>query len=280
VAPIATAQADAPAATSIAISSAGRNGSTVDVAGTLTLGADALVPITVADDPSGDSSIPGIGLDLGKVTVTLDLAGNKLVYTVNIFDMLPVAQLQGPPGFGYFAPIMVDGADASLWLAQGNAGGNFPPATAKFWTLCHQAGGYVCDSPITGTIGNGALTWNLPFGKAAISPGSTVEVGTGVLCPGLCTGEWAVVLGNDGPGDDTTLSGYRVPGGVQVGIAALDVPDDQIELEPVSVNKATGAWSGSVAAPSAPGTYRVVATSCWGLLDAPTCATSSTTLTM
>lgn len=277
---VGTIPAGAADTTSVTVASATAAGASIQVAGTLTLGADALAPVTLVDDPQGDSTVSGAGLDFGKVTVTTDLAGSKLTYTINTFDMPPVVN-QTAPFYGYISPIMVDGNDAPRYfLAAGNIGANFPPAIGRFWALCTNAAGYACGTVLTGTMGSNVITLNLPFAKAAIKRGSTVEVGAGLACPGLCSTIWAVLLFNNTGGDSGAFIGFKVPGEVRLGIGPADTPVGNIATDTPATVKADGTWTGSIGAPGAPGEYQVVARSCWGSTEEPVCATGTAAVTI
>lgn len=268
---------DAP--TTVGIASALRSGATISVEGTLALGPEASASVTIADDPAADALTPGLGQDVTKVTVTPNLASKRLTYTMTVPDQIsPEAPMA--PGTGFVAPFTVDGENANLYLATGFAGSSFPPAAGKWWALCNVTNGsYACPVALTGTMGNDSITLQLPFTRAAIQPGSIIEAGSGAnACIGLCSLPWAVVMQYSW-NDSAEVSGFYVPGGVRLGIATATTPTESVVTEDVA-EVAEDVWSGTLAAPTKAGAYKIVARSCSGLAETPTCATATIPFTV
>lgn len=272
--------AGAAETTSVQFTSAVANGGTIAVDGTVAFGDDALGPVLLAEDPAGDAAAGGAGQDLAGISVSTDLAGRKVTYHVGVHDMLPTGM--PAPFYGYTAPIMVDGDDSGgLFLGAGNSGSgwNGAPQPTTWWALCASPENtYSCPTALTGTMDTEGLTIDLPFARAGIEPGSTIEPGAGIACGGVCSTAWAVVLFNN-LGDDVFYSGYRVPGGVEVAVVPAGTPVGN-SWQGAGTVDAQGAWSATVAAPAQPGDYDVAARACWGSIDELLCAQATTTITL
>ncbi len=276
------APAAAAETTSVEITGAFRVGNHVLADGMLALGSDATGPVQIADDPQGDAAPPGVGLDYGKVTVTPDLGAQQLTYSIATFDMLPVPGMPGAPAFGYTIPIAVD-ADASrgFFLAAGNAGAHWPPSATTFFSLCESvSGSYSCPRLLQGSWANNRITLTVPFSAIAVKPGSVVEPSGGLACPGVCNTVWAGLLFNNNGGDSGPADAFNVAGGVRLGIGTASTPDASVSATVPATVGADGGWSGALPAPTKAGEYKLVAKSCWGTVDAPTCATASMPFTV
>ncbi|MDQ3991279.1 MAG: hypothetical protein M3245_03065 [Actinomycetota bacterium] len=261
---------------SVAITGAAGLGATILVDGTVVVGEEALAPVALAEDAQGDAAVAGAGLDFGAVSASTDLAAQTVTYSITTYDMPPGGHA---PFYGYSAPIMVDGFDSTHFLATGNTGAGFPPQAGPFWALCRIDGGYICDRPLQGTMASNRITITLPFAEAGIRPGSVIETGGGVACEGLCSSPWAVLRFSDGTGGDRSpLAGFNVPGGVRLGIARSSIPASSITTDVLPILGPDGTWSASLTRPGPAGNYRVVARSCWGTVEAGTCAEASVTL--
>lgn len=266
--------------TEVAVTGASATGGTVSLTGTIAFGTDATGPILVGEDPEGDATVSGVGIDFGDVTIATNPTTRRLTYAIEVYDMLPVAG-QSAPFYGYTLPISVDGADNASFLAAGNAGANFPPATGPWRALCSApAGSYTCPTPLNGTMDASGITIQLPFSSAGIQPGSVVEPGSAVACGGgICTTLWAGLLFNNTAGDSGFLAGYKVPGQVRVGIAAAGTPPSEVATTTNATVAADGTWTAALAAPGA-GAHVVVARSCWGNAESLQCAEGSSTVTV
>jgi hypothetical protein len=108
--------------TTISVGGAAVSGANIAVTGTLTLGTDALSAFTVGTDGSGDARLSGAGLDLGNLTVTPNLTGKNLKFSLALNDGSSTGGTAPAAGVG--VPVVVDGEDHTWWLAAGNAGSN------------------------------------------------------------------------------------------------------------------------------------------------------------
>lgn len=267
--------------TTLTVDSTTPTGGALAVSGTIAFGDDATGPITIGTDGSGDASVSGVGLDFGEVTIAADPAGSKLTYGIQVHDMPPGAE-QSAPFFGYTLPIQVNADDSNGWfLAAGNAGANFPPATGPFWSLCTAPeGSYTCSVALQGTMDGDGITITLPYFRAGIEPGSVVEPGAAAGCGGgVCSTLWAGVLFNNTGGDSGFVDAYTVPGEVEVGIAPAGTPPGSVETTTITAADPSGTWTTALPDPG-PGDHVVVARSCWGNAFDKVCAEGSTTITI
>jgi len=282
--------AGAQTATSISIGSANTSGSNIAISGSVAYGDDAAAPIQVSEDPAGDDADGGAvpnGMDLGNASIATDLAGKKLTFSFGVHDQTPGAKMA--PAFVYAWPFMVDGVDEMRFLSSGTAGswtGLGPAADPNGWfRLCQVTDGYICATPLTGTMGNGKVEIALPFSRAAITPGALIEQGTGG-CSSLCSTFNPTAFFFDSFGGDTSSPvGYQMPGEVKLGIAPAGTPDASVSTPAratvaIGSGKASGTFTGSVLKPASAGEYKVVARTCFGNVDAATCFTTSTPFTV
>ena len=285
-----TQSAGAQTATSLSIGSATASGANVAISGAVSYGDDAAAPIVVSEDPMGDDADGGQipqGTDLGNASIATDLAGKKLTFSFGVYDQTPGAKMA--PAFVYAWPFMVDGVDEMRFLSSGTAGswtGLGPAADPNGWfRLCQVTDGYICATPLTGTMGNGKVEIALPFSRAAITPGALIEQGTGG-CSSLCSTFNPTAFFFDSFGGDTSAPvGYQMPGEVKLGIAPAGIPDGSVSTPveatvSIGSGKASGTFSGSVPKPASPGEYKVVARSCFGNVEQPICVTTSTPFTV
>lgn len=272
--------AGAAPTTEVTVTGTTSAGGTLAVTGTISLGDDATGPILVGEDAQGDATVSGVGVDFGDVTIAANPTSRRLTYSIEVYDMLPVAGQSGPL-YGYTLPIAVDGVDNASFLAAGNAGANFPPAAGPWRALCSApAGSYSCPTPLQGTMDASGITIQLPYSSAGIQPGSLVEPGAAVGCGGgICTTVWAGILFNNTGGDSGFLVGYKVPGQVRVGLAPLGTPPSEVATTASATVNADGTWTAALPAP-APGEHVMVARSCWGNADELRCAEGSTAVSV
>jgi hypothetical protein len=272
--------------TTLAVTNAVASGSTISVAGLLTLGADAAEPMTVSTDPQGDARFNAAGYDLGDSTVVADFSGTspRLVVRQQIFDGL--ADEDGnPPGQGYSWPLQVSGAGGDpLWLGAGSRGTNFTPADSWWTGLCRLGeGGWACDTPVPGSVTGDAITWTVPFAMLQAKPGRTVEAGTvyggtprSFVWPSL------IVTHSAAPIDSApAVAPYLIPGLVEAGIAPAGAAPHQVNFAASApFAHRTGEYQLSLSAPSAPGDYTVWVRSCFGDVEEPTCVLGSHPLSL
>jgi hypothetical protein len=265
----------------LAVTDAVAGGSTITVQGLLTLGADATEPMTVSTDPQGDARVNAAGYDLGDSTVVADFSGSspRLIVRQQIFD--GVADGDGnPPGQGYSWPIAVDGAGGDpLWLAAGSRGTNFTPADGWWTGLCTAgADGWICGSPVPGSVTSDAITWTVPFNMLQAKPGKTVGAGTAYGgSPRSFVWPSVLVTQSTAPVDSApAVSSYLIPGLVEAGIASTGVSPHQVAYTAsAQFAHRTGEYQLSVSTPSAPGDYTIWVRSCFGDVEEPTCVLGS-----
>jgi hypothetical protein len=267
--------------TTLAVTEAVASGSTITVAGSLTLGADAAEPMTVSQDPQGDARINAAGYDLGDSTVVADFSGTspRLVVSQQIFD--GAADGEGhPPAQGYSWPIAVEGAGGDpLWLAAGSRGTNFTPSDS-WWTGMCTAGtdGWICNTPIAGSVTGDAITWTVPFSMLQAKPGKIVGAGTAYGgSPRSFVWPSVLVTQSTAPIDSApAVLPYLIPGLVEAGVApAGSSPHQAAYTASAPFAHRTGEYQLSVPTPSAPGDYTIWVRSCFGDAEEPTCVLGS-----
>ena len=281
---------------SIAISGAAVSGGNVVVSGTAAYGPDAVGPLVVATDATGDAGDAGnrAGLDIKDLSIQALLKAKKVVFTMGIEGL--AAPVDGnAPATGFHWPIVVDADEKYRWLGGGSAGTNLPPRTAKWVGVCENeaAGGgtegWNCPGSIPGAITSTAVRWELPFkyqtGLAPIAYGSSIEGSGGVYCGVPCSWPWpSVVVGAAAPSDFADAPAmYKVPGEIRLGIAPAGTPESSVSYSGTATFTASddsaGSFSGIANAPAAAGSYTVWVKSCFGA-DGTTCVTGSRDITI
>ena len=278
---IAALPAGAADATTLTVTSAVTNGSVITVAGLLTLGADATEPMTVSTDPQGDARVSAAGFDLDASTVVADFSSSspRLVVRQQIFGGL--ADPDGnPPGQGYSWPIQIDdGGGDPLWLAAGSKGTNFLPSEGWWTGLCSiSADGWLCDSPVPGSVTADAITWIVPFTMLQARAGRTVGAGTAYGgTPRSFVWPSVIVTSSTAPLDTASAAfPYLIPGLVEAGIAATGTLPSQVSFTTSApFAHRTGQYQLTLPAPAQPGDYTIWVRSCFGDAEAPTCVLSS-----
>lgn len=258
-------------------------GGTISVSGTLTLGTDATGATIVGTDGAGDASPPGMGFDLGDASVTPDLAGKKLTLAVKVNDGIPGVDGIGPAA-GYVWPIGFDGVDTGLWLGAGTFVSGWPPKAGKWHELCTStAGSYSCGTVVPGAMSASLVSWTIPFKGPGTSGynatyGSTLDVGGSA--PGSpAVIPWAVATFAQTI-DSVGITGYKIPGGVEVGIAPAGTLESKVQYTSGGAfNPATSKFTVTAPTP-APGSYTVFVRSCFGLTEEPICLKTSQPLTV
>jgi hypothetical protein len=276
-----TVPAGAVDASTIAINSAVRNGAAVTVQGLLTLGDDALTPVTVSEDAAGDARLPAGGFDIGNSTVGVDYTGTspRLVVTQLLND--GAADADGnPPAQGFSWPIQVDaGSGDPLWLAAGSRGTNIPPGDA-WWTGLCTAGedGWICGTPLPGSVTTDAITWNIPFSSLGAKAGKSISASTAFgASPRSFVWPSVIVTQSTAPIDSAPAPlTYLIPGLVEAGIAPVGTHPGLVGFNTSApFAHRTGAYTLNVPAPASPGTYTVWVRSCFGDPEDSTCVLNS-----
>lgn len=283
------APAGATSTTSVAISSAAVSGTTISVSGAIALGDDALAPSVVVTDGAGDDPSGGRapnGLDLKSGSIQYVPASKALKFTVTVYNPPPSGSpTPGAPAYVYDWQISTDGTDNNQFLSAGAIGTNFPPRTGPGYALCsNSSAGWDCSQSISGTWAGDTITMTVPLTKIQAKPGSVIGTGATLGSAPTLTSTLnpSIELFYDTGGDDAQASDYTIPGGVQLAVVPSGTPVDAIDPEafsPATVAK-DGTYKASLAKPGKAGNYDVVALSCFGNMDAPTCTSAVSTITV
>jgi hypothetical protein len=277
------APAAAVDATSIAVSTSTVGATAVTVTGVLTLGDDALAPVTVSTDAAGDARPNAAGLDLGDTTMTVDYSATAPRLIVQQKVQGSMASADGnPPALGYGWPIAVSGATGDpRWRGAGSRGTNFTPRDG-WWTGVCSAGsaGWSCASDVEGVANAEGITWKVPFSMIQGRVGRTIGGSTAFGGnPRSFVWPSAFVLMGTAPSDTASNAlPYLIPGLVEAGIAPVGVPIWEVPFvanpstNSASFNARTGAFSMNVPKPSTTGDHTLWVRSCFGDPEAPTCA--------
>jgi hypothetical protein len=271
--------------TSVAVSGATVGTSTIAVTGAIDFGTDVTGDLLLGEDPSGDATVKGAGLDIGSISVRPDIAGKKLIWTLTVTD--GAAAIGGaPPMTGYMVPIM-NGQDKWRWLAAGTEGSNFGQS-AKWTGVCQNEladgtqGGWSCPTMISGSVTPTAITWTQRFTEMspAIAYGSMIE-SSSILCGAPCTFAWPVgAVGAASPVDTMgSMNAYKVPGEVTLAIAPTGANPGAFTTK-ATFNGTSKTFAGSVPKPANPGNYTVWAQTCFGDGYEPTCVVGSRDITI
>ena len=234
------------------------------------------VPVTVGTDADGDATPGAIGADVRKLTIARP-SGNNLKFTMEIDDFYTGVPV---PNIVYLWPLMVNGEDTQLFLMAG-AGRGFPSPSADpgFAVMQNSADGFAPVADVSGTLGNGGVTWTVPMGSIAGKAGDNIDQGSGAPASTRAGIHQIVWLESPQYDSFTVREPYTIPGNlVELGIAPAGTPEDAVPLTvKATVNNTTGAFSGSLPKQATPGEYVVVAKACFG---PQSCGLSSTTITV
>lgn len=247
------------------------------------------VPVVVAEDPSGDAPVGGLGLDVTSATFSRpDPASSTLRLEVEVADATP--QVHGGPATVYHYPLTVNGEIGSCgggtgyWFPEVRiASLNPPAATPSFRLMCDLSPGAVATGPtIPGGIGGGELWWQFSMNQIGAQPGDTIGHGGDCVDPGTTTSPpGASWICNNATGDAVFLSDYVIPGAtVRLGIAAAGDPVDLATLTvDASVDAGAGSFAGVLPVPAEAGEYVVVAEACYADGDCGRMATQTISIT-
>lgn len=260
------------------------DGATISVSGGATF---VDVPVVVAEDPSGDATVGGVGTDITTVTFSRpDPASSNLRLVAGVADQTP--QINGAPTSLYHFPVAVNGAIANCgggtgyWFPEARiASLNPADAAPSFRLMCDLSPGAVATGPdIEGAFGDGTVEFEFSMTLMGADPGDTLIHGGDCVDPGTTSsppgGAW---LCSNGGGDAVLLDDYVIPEAtVSVGIAPAGTPPELVETNlGATVDPATGAYELQTSAPADPGDYVVAAEACYGPGN---CGRSSTTVTI
>lgn len=241
-------------------------GRSLAVSGRVVNGADGAGAIQVADDEAGDDvdAVVPNGLDITTASLQADLAKKLLTFHVELGDAMPGLTIQ--PGFVMNWQLTVDGNDIGNFIQAGQ-GGLIPPTPGPYFYLCRiSADEFSCDNALDGEFTETGVTVQVPFGLLDAKPGS--KIGTSGAIGGAETIATTVGVGGGGflknnGGDDAAARDYSVPGGVSLGVARAGTALSKVVYS-VTPRVKGASFSGSVPKPKKPGTYIVVARTCFG----------------
>ena len=270
--------------TTVTITNAAVDATTITVDGLLTLGADATTPLTVSTDPQGDARVPAGGLDLGDSTIHADFSGTtpRLVVQQKVFGGMGE---DSPSGLGFSWPIRIDaGGSEPQWLGAGSSNTNFPPSGGWWTGVCtNGADGWLCDSAVPGTVTKEAITWAVPFNIMQARSGRVVSASPAHGGrPNAFV--WPSVLVTAGSGSVDTARApaeYLIPGLVEAGLAPAGAPVGGVTWSgEAPFSHRTGTFQLKVPTPAQPGTYDLWVRSCFGDGYEPTCVLTTQPLTL
>lgn len=275
---LAAAPATAEETSTLTVDGVAISGGTLSVAGTAVFGDDLLGPVEVWSDATGDAVVNGVGLDLTSGTIATNLASRQVIFKMAVAD--GVAPINGsPPATGFQWPISANGEDFTRWLGAGNQGSN--ESATEFTALCSNdpGPGWACPDQLAGSHAADGITWNLPFFrmKPQLDVGSTIDAGS-ILCGVPCSMPWPPrLVGALTPTDTAGFPDtYVIPGTIRLGVAPAGTPEGAVTYTATgSLNSQANGFTGSLAAPSAPGTYTVFVKTCGGLQSSQTCVVGS-----
>ena len=288
---VAAAPASAAETTTISVGAVTVGETAVSVGGVLSLGDDALTPVTVSTDAQGDARPSAAGFDIGDSTMTVDYTGTqaRLVVHQKIFGGMADANGM-PPAQGYGWPIEVDSWSGDpLWLGAGSKGTNFTPRDSWWTALCTAAAaGWSCVTDVDGSVSSSGITWKIPFTMIGGRVGRTVA-GSDAYGGNPRSFVWpsAVVTMPSAPSDSASNAlPYLIPGLVEAGIAPVGTPQWQVPFVPnpstnsAAFNHRTGAYSMNVPKPATTGEHTLWVRSCFGDPEEPTCAVTQQAITL
>ena len=233
-------------------------------------------PVTIGEDPAGDTQQPGMGADITGASVEL-VGGRNLVFTFAIADQ-PPAPVSAGPLVNYNWGLVVDGADTGLFLGAGRAGlDGLNPSTETVFNLSQNTpDGFLHVATLQGKMADGVVQWVVPLGLIGAKPGSVIS-STGEVRPGSHAGATGILTHYDNTGGDAISVGeYTVPGTVMLGMAPAGTPVDQITATTPASLRNSGIFSELLPLPAEPGTYTVLAVAC---ATPEVCTTRTTDLT-
>jgi hypothetical protein len=241
-------------------------GRSLAVSGRVVNGADGAGAIQVADDKAGDDldAVVPNGLDITTASLKADLAKKVLTFHVDLGDPMPGLTIQ--PGFVINWQLTVDGNDTGTFV-QASQGGLIPPTPGPYFYLCRtSADEFSCDNALDGEFLEDGATVLVPFALLGAKPGS--KIGTSAAIGGAATIATTVGVGgggflNNNGGDDAAARDYSIPGGVSLGVAKAGTSLSKVVYS-VTARVKGASYSGSVPKPKKPGTYIVVARTCYG----------------
>lgn len=261
---MAASAATAASSTSITALTVSPSATAIAVAGKA-LFANGAGPAGVdGSDGAQHGKVPGSDIKGG--TIALSDNNRELVFTLEIANMAD----QRLPNVFYTWPLTVDETDAKLFLLAGPAGlaASSTPTTEPFFDLKSVgSGGFSQVASLTGSIGNGKVTWNVPLSAIGAKFGSTITAGTTAgNKPGVGTGVPGALHTYANLDVMERVEEYVVPGAVSVGLAPATVADEQVATStPATIKTAgssTGSFTASLPRPAEAGEYKVVTKAC------------------
>lgn len=261
----------------------------IEVSGKLSLCQDALAPVVVVHDAPGDATAPGLGFDIGTLSLKTDVVNRVVTFTMRIHDGDHATGLV--PGRGFQWPILIGGQNWPRWLGAGTVGTNFPPRQERWTGVCvSNIDGWACEDDVAGAITDTEVRWEVPFDAVQVGDiarfltrikfGTVISTGR-YQCGVPCSFVWPsfFMATYQEPWNalavdlvDGEYAAYKVPGEIRIGLAPADTPEAEVNFTDLGTwDPADDAFSGTIAAPDDPGLYRVWVQSCHGLVNELSC---------
>lgn len=237
------------------------------------------VPALVGEDPPGDSTWSDFDVPMGDDLTTATIARpdplkDTLTFSVGVSN--PPPTLNGTPEvimyIWEFSVTSPDGESADFQLRAQRSGQGFSPGSAKPYFVIAKCvdgelTGRTCetlDQPLTGTMADNVVAWNVPMDRISAQTGSVVGAGTIQVSASAAGRLW---FGGGAAIFDSAFTehDYVVPGPtVNVGIAPVGTPPEFVETTHEATVKSNGSFDATFPAPTSPGEYVVVAKACNG----------------
>lgn len=274
-----TLAAGTPAKTSVGITRAAIAGSKINLTGSLALGSNAFTPTVVSGAATCQTCAAPNGLALGTSSIHATPDG-YVIFDITIGNPAPGAATPTPNDI-YGWQFSVDGKDSGKWVQGGYLSEDAPPKTSVWGQICGQQTGtgqntLVCNDLAGATITNNVVELKASYKSLSAQPGSTIGSGAGYWSNYKTV--WTAIhvaieqLASGLYGSTSAADDYMLPGAVSIGIGKAGANPSTFTYSPATVTG--GAWTGSLAKPTAHGSYTIAARTCWG--DATTSLTCVT----
>ena len=248
-----------------------RAGNTLTVEGAATF-FDASTA-TVAVDPAGDTTRPGIGTDVTAAKIRRDVGLDELAFSLNIADELP-GVFTLPEVVHYHWHITVThGTRKQQFLIQAMRSGqkgrvtpNSDPMFRVVGCVTQATGSVLCDGTVAtvrGTMAAGVVEWHVPIAAIGALPGAIIQQGPGGVLVQPGASGYAYVSGETSTFDNVTTSPYVVGPSVVVGLRRSGTPFDDAQQTHVAVVGPDGTFTSKLPV-KPPGEYLITARACQG----------------
>lgn len=277
----AVAEGETSAVTSL---TATHSNGTVSVAGAASFIRDEVV---VGTSPAGTSELPpgapGTGMDLAAGRIR-QISQSMLEFNVDVRDMPKKGETYGVNEIVHYDwdfNVVKNGALVAEYTlqtipsAQGEAPGSLDPVYRLLTCVPNeQTGNTDCSTvgTVEGKLHATGITYKIPTSMINSVGGAVLEQNyDGIAASYGASGAYWYTGGDRMPIDNFAVATPTV----ELGIAPAATPDAEVALtSSAPVNNKNGSFAGSLAAPTAPGEYKVVAKACL----ADSCGLSSTPL--